>query len=130
MNLFDEHCDAENYCQENMSLALVNCSPYKMRRDEMTMFTLVKKGRGRSASGNEFDGDQVQVAGTNLCLELVGSRSIVLQQCDPALEAQRFLGFVSGGQAMELVPEGCESSIISVDCFIFPCVLPALMLWP
>lgn len=80
-----------------------------MRRSEMAVFTLVKKGRGRSDAGKDLEGDQIQVSGTDLCLELAGTRSILLQQCNPALEEQRFLGFVSGGQAMELAPEGCES---------------------
>ncbi|KAL7539790.1 hypothetical protein ACHAXR_009605 [Thalassiosira sp. AJA248-18] len=109
-NIFDEHCDIQSFCEENMSLALVNCHPNKRnsskRRMEITTFTLGKRSSGLFGVGNSFAGDQIQVYGTNLCLHRIGTRAIFLQQCDAASAEQRFLGFRSGGQAMELLPEG------------------------
>lgn len=96
-----------------MNLALYNCDPSKKRnqkntknRSWMTDFTI----RGGSTSGmfgsaeNGLEGDQIQVHNSNLCLERVGGRSILLKQCNASVTNQRFLGFKSGGQAMELLP--------------------------
>lgn len=52
-----------------------------------------------------LQGDQIQVYGSTLCLERVGGgRSILLQQCNATVQEQRFIGFRSDGQPMELVP--------------------------
>lgn len=84
----------KTYCQENMSLALVNCDPKKGRN---------KKKRGSwMAEFNLLDfethlfglnGVQFQIKDTNLCVQRMGSRSISLQQCSAFVEEQRWLGF-------------------------------------
>ena len=98
-NMFDEHCDYKDYCKEDMGLALVKCEPGSKRRKKnkyMAQFTLLE-------SDGMYEGDQIKVHGTNLCMERK-ERSIYLQQCNSSVEKQRFLGFKSGGQAMELHP--------------------------
>ena len=82
-------------------LATGNCDPEKMKlkrgRRFITSLTIVNGGGGP-------DGDQIQVDGTDLCLYREGARSIVLRRCDASVERQRFFGFRSDGQAMELHP--------------------------
>ena len=109
-NIFDEKCDIKKDCREDMMIATVDCKPDKRRRKNRyrqyaATFTLV----GRSSNGlfdvtNGLEGDQIQVHGTNLCLHREKTRAILLKQCNASEPNQRFLGFRTGGQEMELLP--------------------------
>ncbi len=89
-----------------MMQALVSCDPSnKERASEITTFTLLKDGSNRpfDTAGDSLDGEQLQVHKTNLCLQRE-ERSILLKRCDSSSKEQRFLGFRSDGQPMELAP--------------------------
>jgi len=101
VNIFNDICNVKRFCEENMMLATGNCDPEKMKlkkgRRFITSLTIVNGGGGP-------DGDQIQVDDTDLCLYREGARSIVLRRCDASVERQRFFGFRSDGQAIELHP--------------------------
>lgn len=96
-------------------LAMVGCKPKDLQKSDWTAkFTLARGARG-NLFGDNFIGDQIQVHNTNLCMERSGThsnklrkeiRNVSLKPCNSTLERQRFTGFRSGGQAMELIPEG------------------------
>jgi len=110
-SVFSEHCKLKAYCLEGMGIAMVNCDPKKRgnknkRRSWMATFTLLRGDDSSSlfsVAGSELKGDQIQVHKSNLCLERVRSRGIVLKQCDASVLEQRFFGFRAGGQKMELL---------------------------
>ena len=121
-----KNCNIETHCRENMSLAITGCDPKnkggKSQKDgngqptgpTVTIFTrLTETSRGIFDADN-LDGDQIQVHDTNLCLQKVGTRDILLRQCNSSSNEQRFLGFRSGGQVMELVPLTAKEPIITV----------------
>lgn len=98
-------------------MALVNCDPNKGKKknkkkkkkgkdDWSARFTFLESEGGVFDVGYGFEGHQIQVINSNLCLERVGAREIELRQCNASVERQRFLGFSPGGQGMELQPEG------------------------
>lgn len=121
-----KNCSIETYCRENMSLAITGCDPKnkggKSQKDgngqptgpKVTIFTrLAKTSRGIFDADN-LDGDQIQVHDTNLCLQKMGARDVLLKQCNSSSKQQRFLGFTSGGQAFELVPLTAKEPISTV----------------
>ena len=70
-------------------------------------FTLAAEGSSAlfDAGGHSrWEGHQLQVHGTDLCLHRAEHRHVVLRRCSAAAREQRFLGVHPGGQAMELVP--------------------------
>ena len=94
-------------------LALYNCDPAKRRnknkrRSWMTTFTLLRRSGNSTdlfgVENNGLEGDQIAVYNTNLCVERVGPRHIFLKQCNASVKEQRWIGFKTGGQAMELLP--------------------------
>ena len=121
-----KNCIIKTFCRENMSLAITGCDPKKKGGKspkegnghptvpKMAIFTrLTETSRGIFDADN-LDGDQIQVHDTNLCLEKVGTRDILLKQCNSSSKQQRFLGFRSGGQAMELVPLTAKEPISTI----------------
>jgi len=97
-NIFDQKCDAVNYCSNGMMLALTECRPN--RGTDAAKFSLLP---GNNKFG--LDGDQLQIANRNLCLSLVSARMMKLESCDASKIEQRFTGFKSeGGGAMEIAP--------------------------
>jgi hypothetical protein len=131
-NLFGglKDCDIKSYCRENMFLAITGCDPSKKKGEKsekggngnptesrITTFTRFTEGSHGlfDAAKDNLDGDQLQVHKTNLCLHLVNTRRILLKQCDPSLKQQRFLGFRSGGQAMELVPLTTKGTVNGIQ---------------
>jgi len=106
-NAFQENCVIKDVCEENMMIAMYNCDPSYTWWNPVytTIFTLVRESPNPfNLDKNHFEGDQIQVYNTNLCLQMVNGRSIYLLQCDASNKEQRFLGFQAGGQAMELSP--------------------------
>lgn len=103
-----------------MVLATVDCDPDKekpgekkrrrKKRDKSVSFTLLSGSGGLFGSDrHRFKGKQLKVNSTDLCLHRdhvsLGSRALMLKQCNATLREQRFLGFHTGGQAMILQPE-------------------------
>ena len=99
VNEFDENCDVVNYCRDGMMLALTECRPNKWT--SAAKFSLLP---GHNGLFDYLEGDQIQVANSNLCLSLVGSRVIKLETCNASKIEQRFTGFSSGGNAIEIAP--------------------------
>ncbi|KAL3773721.1 hypothetical protein ACHAW5_009830 [Stephanodiscus triporus] len=98
-------CDIETHCEENMHLALTGCDPSKLGPSKLAEIATFKFLFDEAEDG--LDGDQIQVHGTNLCVQQVlpgGTGSIVLRQCDASLKEQRFWGARPVGKAMELLP--------------------------
>ena len=98
-------CDIETHCEENMHLALTGCAPSKLGPAKMAEIASFKF----LFDGDEYglDGDQIQVHGTNLCIQQVlpgGTGSVELRRCDSSLKAQRFWGARPVEQPMELLP--------------------------
>ena len=102
-----KNCDIQRPCEEDMMQALVGCDPSKEgRASYATTFTLLRddgSNRPFDTADDSLDGDLLQVHETNLCLQRE-RRSVFLKRCDYSSKGQRFLGFRSDGQAMELVP--------------------------
>jgi len=98
-NIFDENCDVVNYCRDGMMLALAECRPNQ--RTDAAKFSLLP---GRNLFADDLEGDQIQVSNSNLCLSLVSARMLKLETCNASKIEQRFTGFRSGGNAMEIVP--------------------------
>ena len=124
-NIFKEHCDFEDVCQENMMLAIMNCAP-KQRQPkaakkphgrepaQMATFTVLK-GDSSGIFG-DGGGDRIQVLNTNLCLQRMGERDVLLKRCDSSVKEQLFYGLRSDNQAMELIPyPGTKSTIGGVE---------------
>jgi hypothetical protein len=112
-NIFKEHCDLEDYCQENMMLAIMNCAPNQRKPKakkggqgskesaKLATFTILKNGSSGLFGGG---GDRIQVFNSNLCLQRMGARDIVLKRCDSSEKDQLFDGLRSDNQVMELIP--------------------------
>ncbi|KAL3815866.1 hypothetical protein ACHAXA_010256 [Cyclostephanos tholiformis] len=101
-----KRCDIEKSCSEHMHIALTGCDPINLGPSKM-MEIATFKFLFDEAAGDGLDGDQIQVLGTNLCIQQVlpgGTGSIELRQCDSSLMEQRFWGARPVGQAMELLP--------------------------
>jgi hypothetical protein len=112
-NIFKEHCDLEDFCQENMMLAIMNCAPNQRKPKakkggqgskesaKLATFTILKNGSSGLFGGG---GDRIQVFNSNLCLQRMGARDIVLKRCDSSEKDQLFYGLRSDNQVMELIP--------------------------
>jgi hypothetical protein len=112
-NLFGglKGCDIEKHCEENMHLALTSCEPSKLGPAKLAEIATFKFLFDEVEDG--LDGDQIQVHGTNVCIQQVlpgGTGSIELRQCDSSLKAQRFGGAKPVGKAMELLPVSGNSA--------------------
>ncbi|KAL7546933.1 hypothetical protein ACHAWF_010268 [Thalassiosira exigua] len=106
VNIFDEKCELASYCDESMSLALIQCDPSNRKNKRwkwLATFTLAREVGGLLDFDSGLEGDQIQVFNTDLCLQRE-RRQVLLQQCNASIAEQRFLGFEEGGQAMELLP--------------------------
>ena len=125
-NLFGglKGCDIATYCKENMHLALTGCEPSKLRPAKLAELASFKFLFDEVEDG--LDGDQIQVHGTNLCIQQVlpgGTGSVELRQCDSSLKAQRFWGARPAEKAMELIPVSGNSAkcltnqYVSFVCF-------------
>ena len=106
-NLFGglKGCDIATYCKENMHLALTGCEPSRLRPAKLAELASFKFLFDEVEDG--LDGDQIQIHGTNLCIQQVlpgGTGSVELRQCDSSLKAQRFWGARPAEKAMELIP--------------------------
>jgi hypothetical protein len=99
-NIFEEHCDIMDYCSDRMMLALTDCRPGKW--DLSAEFSLLTEHNG--LFDNDLEGDQIQVTGSNFCLSLSGARAITLETCDSSKIEQRFTGFRTEGDAIEIAP--------------------------
>jgi hypothetical protein len=84
-----------------MTIAVTNCAPNRFN-DKSASFSILTGRHG--LFDNLLEGDQIQVANSNLCLSLSGVRSIALEQCDSSKIEQRFTGFPSEKRPMELSP--------------------------
>ena len=76
-------CDIATYCEENMHLALTGCEPSRLRPAKLAELASFKFLFDEVEDG--LDGDQIQVHGTNLCIQQVlpgGTGSVELRQCD------------------------------------------------
>jgi hypothetical protein len=101
-------CEIEQYtsCSENMHLALTGCDPSKLgpaKLAEIASFKFLFDDVLQLG----LEGDQIQVAGTDLCIQHIspsGTGSIELRKCDSSLKEQRIWGARPVGQAMELLP--------------------------
>ncbi len=96
-------------------LAIMDCAPNQRKPNAKA-----KKGKGREPAqmttfsvlkdyssglfGNSLGGDRILVLNTNLCLQKMGAREIMLKQCDSSVKDQLFYGLRSDNQAMELIP--------------------------
>jgi hypothetical protein len=107
----------KSHCREGMSLAITGCDPPKRNEgksqnegngqpigSKIAIFTRLKKTSRGLFDADNLDGNQIQVHNNNLCLQKVGKRDVLLKRCNALSTQQRFLGFRSGGQTMELVP--------------------------
>ncbi len=106
-------------------LAIRNCAPNQLKPDakakkgkgsepaQMATFTVLKNPTGLFGSG--LGGDRIQVLNTNLCLQKMGAREILLKQCDSSVEDQLFSGLRSDNQVMELVLFPGKSMIDGVE---------------
>lgn len=94
-------------------LAIMNCAPSqrkpkaKKRKGgepaKMTTFTVLKNySSGLFSDG--LGGDRIQVLNTNLCLQRIGARDVLLKPCDSSVKEQLFYGLQSDNQVMELIP--------------------------
>ena len=127
-NLFGglKGCDIATYCKENMHLALTGCEPSRLRPAKLAELASFKFLFDEVEDG--LDGDQIQIHGTNLCIQQVlpgGTGSVELRQCDSSLKAQRFWGARPAEKAMELIPVSGNSAkcltnqYVSFVCFFF-----------
>ena len=95
-------------CKENMTLAIMKCEPSRPLDDRIARFTRLKNGSPLpfNVASDGFDGDQIQVHNTNLCLQMMPAGQVFvpikLQQCNSTVRRQHFFGKRSAGQAMEL----------------------------
>ena len=95
-------------CKENMTLAIMKCEPSGPLDDRIARFTRLKNGSPLpfNVASDGFDGDQIQVHNTNLCLQMMPAGQVFvpikLQQCNSTMRRQQFFGKRSAGQAMEL----------------------------
>ena len=95
-------------CEENMTLAIMKCEPSRPLDNHIARFTRLKNGSPLpfNVTSDGFDGDQIQVHNTNLCLQRMPAGGVFvpikLQQCNSTKSGQRFFGSRSVGQAMEL----------------------------
>lgn len=99
-NIFRDHCDFEEKCEEGMMMALTDCEPGKTvrghKKREANYFGVVE-------GDTTFEGVQFKLYETDLCLARDGRRNILLRTCNPSSKEQRWLGF-QFGQEMELQP--------------------------
>lgn len=94
-------CHARHKCAVGMSIAVTDCNP-EQSNDMSAEFSFLPEHRG--LFDNYLKGGQIQVHNTDLCLSLVGVRSIELQTCDASKIEQRFQGFHPDEGMMELFP--------------------------
>jgi hypothetical protein len=106
-----KNCVPQINCEENMTLAILKCPPGRRLDQNVTEFTRLKDGSRVpfDVARDGFDGDQIQVHNTTLCLQRMrpdglSYRPLRLQQCDSMEKEQQFSGKRSFGQAMELHP--------------------------
>ena len=103
-----KNCSLPQDCKENMTLAIMKCEPSRPLDDRIARFTRLKNGSPLpfNVASDGFDGDQIQVHNTNLCLQMMPAGQmfvpIKLQQCNSTMRRQQFFGKRSVGQAMEL----------------------------
>jgi hypothetical protein len=116
-------CDIATYCEENMHIALTGCEPSKLGPAKLAELASFKFLFDEVEDG--LDGDQIQVHGTNLCIQQVlpgGTGSVELRQCDSSLKAQRFWGARPVEKAMELIPVSGNSTKCLTNQYVFYCV--------
>lgn len=103
-----KNCLPQIDCKENMTLAIVKCEPSRLMDGRIARFTRLKNGSPLpfNVASDGFDGDQIQVHNTNLCLQMMPAGQVFvpikLQQCNSTMRRQQFFGKRSAGQAMEL----------------------------
>jgi hypothetical protein len=103
-----KNCLPQIDCKENMTLAIMKCKPSTPLDNRIARFTRLKNGSPFlfDVAKDGFEGDQIQVHNTNLCLQRMPAGEVFipikLQQCNSTMRRQRFFGNRSVGQAMEL----------------------------
>ena len=116
-----KNCIQSSNCMVDMMLAFVDCKPTSLVPPNVAEFVKLKNGYAVpfNMATDDFDGDQIQAQGTNLCLtKMTGGANfttnytqIFLKPCDSTIKEQQFFGQRAGvGYAMEIKPFPAKGS--------------------
>jgi hypothetical protein len=103
-----KNCVPQVNCMENMTLAIMKCEPSRPLDNHIARFVRLKNANPVpfDVVKDGFDGDQIQVHNTNLCVQMMsGGNEFVplkLQRCNSSVNKQRIYGRRAIGEAMEL----------------------------